>query len=246
VESSHDAIIGMTSQGMITDWNAAASRIFEFSAADTIGKSIEIIVPQDLMGESAEVLSQIRDGEAIASFETIRVRKSGGLIDVSLTISPIRDEQGGIVGASAIARDITGLTTSRREREALLISEREARETAETANRVKDEFLAMLGHELRNPLQAISIGAYLLNDPENLETARGIISRQTEHISRIVDDLLDVARVSSGRIVLERHPLDLAVLVSDCVNTLRETGQLERHKIEVRLQSVWVTAISPV
>lgn len=240
VESSDDAIIGMTSRGIITDWNAAASRIFEFSAADTIGKSIEIIVPQDLMGESEEVLAQISSGEAIASFETIRVRKSGARVEVSLTISPIKDEQGRIVGASAIARDIAGLTASRREREALLISERDAREAAERANRAKDEFLAMLGHELRNPLQAISIGAYLLDDAKNLETARSIISRQSEHISRIVDDLLDVARVSSGRIVLEQYPLDLAELVSDCVSTLRETGQLEQHRVDTRLQSVWV------
>jgi two-component system, sensor histidine kinase len=98
----------------------------------------------------------------------------------------------------------------------------------------------MLGHELRNPLHAISLASRLLHSPNNLERARGIITRQGEHISRLVDDLLDAARVASGKIVLNRRQLDLAQLVSECFGTLRETGQLGRHTVETDFESVWV------
>ena len=247
VESADDAIIAITPEGRITDWNAGAERIYGFLAAEAIGKQITIIIPPDRTSESMEVLAQINNGETIASFETVRLRKGGALIDVSLTVSPIKDEEGRIIGASKSARDIAQLKQVREEREALLRSERAARETAEiarqeaeSANRAKDEFLAMLGHELRNPLHAISLASRLLQSPNNLEKARGIITRQGEHVSRLVDDLLDVARVTSARIVLDRHPLDLAELVSGSAATLRETGQLGRHTVETNLETVWV------
>jgi PAS domain S-box-containing protein len=240
VESAADAIIAITPEGRITDWNAGAERMYGFSATEAIGKQITIIIPPDRMSESAEVLARINNGHTIASFETVRFRKDGAPIDISLTVSPIKDDQGRIIGASKSARDIGQLKQGREEREALLRSERAAREAAESANRSKDEFLAMLGHELRNPLHAMSLASRLLQSPNNLEKARGIIARQGEHVSRLVDDLLDVARVTSGRIVLDLRPLDLAELVSGSIATLRETGQLSRHTVETDLETVWV------
>jgi PAS domain S-box-containing protein len=247
VESSDDAIIAVTPEGRITDWNAGAERLYGFSLSETIGNPVSIIIPADRMSESAHLLARINCGETIAPFETVRLRKDGTRTDVSLSVSPVKDGEGRIIGASKIARDITQLKQTRQEREALLRSEHIAREAAEAArqlaeaaNRAKDEFLAMLGHELRNPLHAILLGTRLLQNPNSLEKARDIITRQGEHMTRLIDDLLDAARVTNGRIVLNRRPLDLAQLVAECVSSIRETGQSERHTVETDFESVWV------
>ncbi len=132
------------------------------------------------------------------------------------------------------------------EREALLRSEQAARAAAEGANRAKDEFLAMLGHELRNPLGAISNAAALLNqgglDERQREQARGVISRQVAHLSRLTDDLLDAGRAVTGKIVLQRQPVDLAEVARQAIATLQSSGRTRRHVIQPKLESVWVEA----
>lgn len=130
----------------------------------------------------------------------------------------------------------------RRERENFLRHEQAARQSAQAENRAKDEFLAMLGHELRNPLNAISLAARLLenNKPSEFTKAQRIIVRQATHVSRLVEDLLDVARVTTGRIVLVRQPTDLAECASNCLAALGETRQLEHHEIDTNIESIWV------
>ena len=107
VESSDDAIVSKKLDGVITSWNAAATHIFGFTAEEVIGRSITIIIPPDLQGEEKTILSRLRRGERIEHYETVRMTKSGRKLDVSLTISPVRDSKGHIIGASKIARDIT-------------------------------------------------------------------------------------------------------------------------------------------
>jgi PAS domain S-box-containing protein len=107
VESSDDAIVSKKLDGVITSWNAAATRIFGFTAEEAIGRSITIIIPPDLRHEEATILSRLRKGERIEHYETVRVTKAGKKLNVSLTISPVRDSKGHIIGASKIARDIT-------------------------------------------------------------------------------------------------------------------------------------------
>ncbi len=107
VESSDDAIVSKTLDGIITSWNRGAERVFGYPAEEAIGQPIMIVIPQDRQREEREILTRIRRGEHIEHFETIRQRKNGGLIVVSLTISPVKDTQGNIIGASKIARDIT-------------------------------------------------------------------------------------------------------------------------------------------
>ncbi len=130
------------------------------------------------------------------------------------------------------------------QRRSLDISQRVAREAAEDANRAKDEFLAMLGHELRNPLNTIALAVPLLGDERTTESgaikARNIIARQVRHLTRMVDDLLDVSRVTTGKIVLVCRPLNLADLVSECVNALHQTGQLAQRAVEMDVAPVWV------
>src|SRR5436190_577017 len=130
------------------------------------------------------------------------------------------------------------------EREQLLAREREARAIAEAANRSKDEFLAMLGHELRNPLGAIANATQLLGAPdeESRALARAVISRQVQQLGRMTDDLLDAARAMTGKIVLQRQPLDLGEAAHRAISTLQAAGRTARRHIVEELQSVWVDA----
>src|SRR5881394_2946261 len=107
VESSDDAIVSKDLNGIITSWNRAAERIFGYTAAEAIGKSIRLIIPAERISEEDDVLRQIRAGETVDHLETVRRRKDGQMINVSLTISPLKTESGEIIGASKIARDIT-------------------------------------------------------------------------------------------------------------------------------------------
>ena len=128
------------------------------------------------------------------------------------------------------------------ERRTLLEKERRARKEAEDSNRAKDEFLAMLGHELRNPLAAISNASYLLDaQPGDAPTlARDVIQRQSIHLARLVDDLLDAARVASGKIVLAQAPVNLSEVITRTLATLETSGRTQRHRISLNLQPVWV------
>ncbi len=108
VESSDDAIISKNLDGIISSWNAGAERLFGYTADEVVGKSITILIPEDRQSEEPDILARLRKGERVEHFETIRRRKDGGLVDISLTISPVRNDRGDIIGASKIARDITG------------------------------------------------------------------------------------------------------------------------------------------
>jgi signal transduction histidine kinase/ActR/RegA family two-component response regulator len=146
------------------------------------------------------------------------------------------------------ALDETGerLERAQRERDRLLEQERDARTSAERANRAKDEFLAMLGHELRNPLGAISNAIGVIRDKRRtdaqLDSASIVISRQTEHLKRLIDDLLDVGRVMTGKIMLEKQPLDLAECVRHVLATLKAAHTTKQHEIAVESTPVWVVA----
>jgi PAS domain S-box-containing protein len=107
IDSADDAIISKTLEGIITSWNKAATRIFGYSATEAIGKPILILLPPDRRSEEKQILEKIKAGERVEHFETVRMRKDGSLIDISLTVSPIKDDKGNIIGASKIAREIT-------------------------------------------------------------------------------------------------------------------------------------------
>jgi PAS domain S-box-containing protein len=122
VESSDDAILSKDLNGVILSWNQGAERLFGYTAAEAIGRPVTLIIPKDRQDEEPMILDKIRRGEAVRHFETVRQRKDGALVDISLTISPIKDSKGRIIGASKIARDITELTRAR-ERQQLLLRE---------------------------------------------------------------------------------------------------------------------------
>ena len=241
VDSSDDAIVSKTLDGIVTSWNRGAERLFGYSAAEVIGQSILLIVPADRQSEEADVLRRIRGGLSVDHFETVRRRKDGTLIDISLTVSPVRDSLGRIIGASKTARDITEQKRIQRDVGARLVE-------SQRVNRAKDEFLAMLGHELRNPLGAISSAVRLLDQFKGPNEAIGracdVILRQSAHLGRLVDDLLDVGRVVTGKILLERAAVDLAEVARRTVGTFTAAGKTQAHRLSVETVPVWVYADS--
>jgi PAS domain S-box-containing protein len=221
VESSDDAIVSKTLDGIVTSWNAAATRLFGYAPAEIIGKPITTIVPPDLHVQEAEILARLRRGERIDHFETARVAKDGRRIDVSLTVSPLRDASGAIVGASKTARDIT--------------EHKRTSEMLREADRRKDEFLATLAHELRNPLAPIRTAVELLRRGERLSpdmcAAVAILERQVRHMTHLVDDLLEVSRITSGRIHLNRGPVELTEVLETVMETHGQAAETARHEI---------------
>jgi PAS domain S-box-containing protein len=378
VESSADAIISTTVDGLITSWNRAAEQLYGWSPAEAIGRPIMLIVPEDRRAEEDEILSRARRGEPIDSVETVRVAKDGRSIDLFLTVSPVRDSTGRIVGVSKIASDIGERKRADAERARLLLvalraqeqlrtvvesmsaavtqcsrdcryvwvskpyadwlglkveeivgrpiadvlgaeafaairphidrvlagervvyeeqvafrgpglrwvhavytpvfgagptpdgwvavvmdiddrhrmedavkaalaSADTARRQAEAGAQARDQFLAMLGHELRNPLGAIVSAVSVLRLPELTEPlaerARDVLDRQTHQLRRLVDELLDVARVLTGKVTLNRSPVDLGNLVRLSVAAWQSAGRVPQHELELDVASVWVMA----
>jgi len=246
VMHAHDAIISKTLDGTVVSWNPTAERMFGYSAAEIIGKSIVTIIPPERLHEEDEILGRLRRGEIIDHFETERVRKDGQRIPISLTISPIRRADGAIIGASKIARDISEKKRIEQERDLLLLREQEARAEAEAANRAKDDFLAVLSHELRTPLSTIVTGARVLRNitrhDETANRTREAIERQASHLSAMLDDLLDFKRIVSRTIVLDPRPCDLGEVVRECITALKETGRFKDHALAVDLKPVQVNA----
>lgn len=246
VSSSDDAIVSKTLDGIITSWNAGAERLFGYSPAEAIGQSITFIIPTERRAEETEILQRIRQGERVEHFETVRVAKNGQTLDVSLTISPVRDRHGRVVGASKVGRDISARKRAAADAQAakeLLTESRDElqRLNAELleADRRKDEFLAVLAHELRNPLAPIRNAVNYLRlkaapDPA-LQNARDIIDRQVKHLVRLVDDLLDVSRISSGKISLQKERVSLALIVTNAIESSRPAIESENHHLTVTL-----------
>ncbi|MBX6314154.1 MAG: PAS domain S-box protein, partial [Isosphaeraceae bacterium] len=229
VESSDDAIISMTLEGVITSWNKGAEQIFGYTAQEVIGKSIALLMPPEKADDVSYILGRIRRGERVDHYQTKRRAKGGRIVDVSLTISPIRDAAGNIVGASKVARDIT---LQRRTEEVLKKSEEQLREM----NRRKDEFLAMLAHELRNPLSAISSAVQVARKSdldEPLRWSTEVIERQARLLARLIDDLLDVSRITQGKIQLRKEVVDVGPILNSAVDTVRPLIESRKHELHV-------------
>jgi PAS domain S-box-containing protein len=239
VESSEDAIIATSLDGIITSWNKSAERMFGYSAEEILGHPITTLAVPDSSDDPLGILERIRQGERVEHYETRRRTKDGRNIFVSLTVSPIRDAVGRIIGASKIARDIT---EQRRLEEELRDRTRQLAE----ADRRKDEFLAMLGHELRNPLGPIRNAVQVLRlrgsaDPV-AQQSRDMIDRQATHMTRLIDDLLDVSRIAHGKVSLRKEVLDLVKVVRATAQDYRSGLEAAGLTLDLQLpdQPLWV------
>jgi PAS domain S-box-containing protein len=255
VDSSEDAIIGKTLNGTIISWNQGAEKIYGYTADEIIGKPISILAPNGQKKEFIQILHEIERGEAVAHYETKRRVKNGQIIHVSLTVSPIKGENGKIVGASTIARDIS----ERKRAEEQLIEysthleemvddrTRELRQAQEQL--VRKEKLAVLGqlaggvgHELRNPLGVISNSIYYLKlvQPEADEKIKqhlAMIEQEVQNAAKIVGDLLDYARIIST----DRRPESITNLVQNALSRFPVPASIQvRLKIPDELPQVYV------
>ena len=223
VDSSEDAIISKDLNGIVLTWNKAAERMFGYTAEEMIGRSITTIIPKDRLGEEDTVLSRIRAGLPVVHFETVRQRKDGSPVDISLSVSPIRTAAGVVIGASKIARDVT--------------AERQLGRAAEEANRVKDEFLATLSHELRTPLNAV-LGYTRMLRAGNLgsdkqERAIDIIERNAALLHQLVSDVLDVSGIVTGKMQVNPVRCDLSDIVRAAADSVRPTSETKGVPITV-------------
>jgi PAS domain S-box-containing protein len=217
VESSDDAILGKSLDLRITSWNRAAERMFGYTASEAIGQSVSIIIPDDRWSEEENFMQSIRRGENVGHHETERRHKDGSIIPVAVTISPIHDTARNVVGASTIMRDITRQRAAEKEREARL--------AAEEANRTKDEFLAVLSHELRNPLSAIIGWMAVLKQgqvpAERVPHVFNVIDRNARAESQLVESLLDFSRIAARKLDLHMEGVYLSSLVEIVVESMR-------------------------
>jgi PAS domain S-box-containing protein/excisionase family DNA binding protein len=240
VESSDDAIIGKSLEGIIMDWNRGAEQLYGYTAAEVIGRPISLLIPDDRPDELPSIMDQLKRGERIDHYETERVTKEGKRISVSVTISPIRNASGRLVGASAIARDITERRQLERQREELLDRERQARAASEAAVRARDEFLSIASHELRNPLATVKGHCQLVLrrldrdgrlDAKRATEALRAIACQSDKLNRLIDQLLNVSRLETGKLQLERQTVDVVAVVEQVVSNARARG--DDHAISV-------------
>lgn len=213
VRSSNDAIISKNLDGIIQSWNYGAEKIFGYNESEVIGKFIGILIPQDRLAEEETILSKIRNGERVPPFETVRLTKEGKPIDISLTVSPIINKEGRVVGASKIARDIT------------LLKELE---------RKKDEFISIASHELKTPLTSLKAYIQLM-----MQMKEGRDTRMHQYVSKaygfalkleeLVNDLLDVTKIQAGKIRMDFETFDFDEVLSEAIETI--SHQAPRHSI---------------
>lgn len=219
VKNSNDAIISITLDGTITSWNPAAAQIFGYTSAETIGQPVTILYPPDRVKEEPALLARIQRGELIEHFETVRRRKDGTDLNVSLTLSPIKNSHGQVIGASKIARDISLQIQARDE--LTRINER-----LQEVDRLKSEFLATMSHELRTPLNSIiGFGEIIregLAGPVNAEQKMqlGMLLNSARHLLHLINDLLDLARVESGRLEPVWEKIDASEVAAEVIQTL--------------------------
>ncbi len=248
IESSDDAIVSKTLDGVIETWNKGAERVFGWTADEVVGKPITVIIPANRLEEEPSILRRLRAGERVDHFETVRQTKDGRLIEVSVTISPVRDAGGRIVGASKIARDITLQKRFERElraardaaEQATALAER-AKEDAERASRAKDYFLSVLSHELRTPLTPVLAAISLMGQdptlPSHIAEQVAMIRRNVETEARLVDDLLDLTRIARGKVQLHYEMVDAHAVIRNVVSMFQQETDEKGLTVSVALRA---------
>ena len=246
LDAAPDAMVVVDASGIIVMANAHAARLFGYETDALVGLSVETLIPARYhpshLTHRADYFRTPGVRSMGAGLELYGLRRDRSEFPVEISLSPVEIDAGRL--AISAIRDITDRKRADEERVKLARAQA-ARAEAEQANRLKDEFLAMLAHELRNPLAAIQTGIGVLNrignqDPLAART-RGVMNRQLRHLSRLVDDLLDVSRVSAGKIVLHREAVDLPALVARCLASVTHASE-DQHEVTVHTQPAFVDA----
>ncbi|AFZ19689.1 response regulator [Allocoleopsis franciscana] len=241
------AIFFLDTQARVIRWSLGAERILGYQEPEILGKPSSIIfTPEDIEQGADQQELEIAVTEGRAENERWHIRKDGSWFWGSGIVTPLRNEQGQIRGFSKIMRDFTERKRAEDERNQLLAREQEARAAAEAANRLKDEFLATLSHELRSPLNAMLGWTRLLNSRQfdAATTARALqtIERSAKSQAQLVEDLLDVSRIIQGKLRLNTRPVELVSVIEAAIETVRPAAQAK----EIGLQCVLDPATGPV
>lgn len=249
VASSTDAILSSTN-GVVDSWNAGAERLLGYTAEEAIGQPVQLIVPPELADEARGLNARAMSGVAVDAFETVRLARDGTRIDVSLSLSPIFDENSDVAGVSAIARDtrprLALERAAERSREQQRAAEHAAavqaieRDAAQRSNEVKSRFLSHVSHELRTPLNAI-IGFTQLLDlgREDLgarhQRAVDEIRRAGDHLLALVNDILDIGAIEAEQIKIEPEVVDVRATVSQAASLVARSAEERGIDVEIEI-----------
>ena len=235
VESSDDAIITESLDGVIASWNKGAEKVHGYSAEEILGKHISILEPDNLKGEMKRFSEKIKQGERIQHYETLRLKKDGTIINVSLTHSPVFDISGELMAISTIARDITDKKIAEK-----LLKENQV---ADVANHTKSEFLANMSHELRTPLNSIIGFSDILYEQMYGELNKkqlkyvGNISKSGKHLLKLINNILDISKIEAGKMELSYKNFELGSKLNMIRNILFPIADQKNIKIEIDINS---------
>jgi len=244
VENSNDAIISINFEGKVISWNRGAEKIYGYNHDEIIGKSISIIVPDDLKHEPKSIIENIKKGENDLKIETKRIAKDGRIIDIALNLHPITDSASKCIGISSISRDITEI---KKHQETLV----EARNEAEVANKAKSEFLSRMSHEFRTPLNSILGFSQILQtentDPltESQKEKLKYISNSGIHLLKLINGLLDLTALESGNLPINIQEVSLNKLIDESFNEIKEYAKNKNLRFIDNIPSdkeIWVNA----
>lgn len=216
VESSYDAVLSKDPEGRITSWNDGASRLYGYSADEAIGQSARLILPESMEREESEILEALQTGKRLEQFETRRRRKNGQIFSVSLTISPLRNSEGRVIGSASIERDITQKKQAQHRLQEAIVA-------AEQANLAKSEFLANISHELRTPMNAI-LGMTQISLQEDIpDSVRDYLKTAKDSADTmlfLINDILDFSRLEAECFELDPAPFDIRRSLEETLRTL--------------------------
>lgn len=224
IESSDDAIISKSLDGIITSWNKGAERLYGYTEDEVVGKPVSILMPPDKESDFPYILKQLHEGKRIEHYETKRKTKDGRVLDVSLTVSPIRDSRGVIIGASKIARDIT--------------------ERVENEKR-KDEFVSTASHELKTPLTSLKAFGELLeqlidkNGDTKYKPYIKKINLQTDKLTKLIEDLLELSRVQTGNLKMDKAWFQFDELLDETIEDMQLTTHYKIIKKGGTDKKIW-------
>jgi len=246
ITSSDDAIISKNLHGVITSWNESATRMFGYQPEEIIGKSVKLLIPKNRLNEEDEILATISKGEQVRHYETDRLTKDGRIIKISLTISPIKNRDGLIIGASKIARDISEQVASRKKI-------KKYTKELENLNQQKDEFMGLASHELKTPLTSAKAYIQLLSKALEVNPREeDLIKRALQSISRLenlINDLLDVSKIKAGKLpynmelihfddIIRRSVRNVQMLSNTHTIIIKSTANVTLNGDKVRLEQV--------
>ncbi|MEX0793091.1 MAG: response regulator [Pirellulaceae bacterium] len=217
VDSSYEAIIGKDRRGNIISWNAGAESVYGYTTEEVLGKPVSILFPEGMEQEEEEIREALRTGDRLSQFETQRRQKSGRVIPISLTLSPIVDTSGRIIGSSTIERDVTELKQAEAELE-------KAKAAAEMANKTRSEFIANVSHEIRTPMNAI-IGMTQLalaedEIPEEIGSYIETANSSAHTLLSLLNDILDFSKIESGKFTIDNEPFNLRQVIDETLRSL--------------------------